>query len=93
MKRIANGEFEKIRLKFSDAQIVPELLQLISSVSATQFTVEKSDFEWFAMIDRNCFCSTTSNFAQSFTQKKTLLESLTGELNASNKVVRNKSVL
>ena len=36
----------------------------ISSLSPTQFTAEKSDFEWFATTDRSCFCSTTSIFAR-----------------------------
>ena len=48
--------------------------QRISLLSATQFTVEKSDFERSATTDRNCsFCSTTSNFAQNFAPEKVLL--------------------
>ena len=45
----------------------------IFSLSSTQFTVEKSDFEWFATIDRNCFCSANSTLARNFTKKTALL--------------------
>ena len=33
------------------------------------FMIEKSDFEWFSLIERNCFGSRTSKYAQNFTQK------------------------
>ena len=52
----------------------------LSSLSATQFTVEilKSySVEWFAMMDRNNFIQCTK-----FHTGKTVLETLTGELNA-----------
>ena len=39
----------------------------MSSVSAVQFTAEKSKFKCLATTDRKCFCSTTSNLAQNFT--------------------------
>ena len=35
-----------------------------SSVSAVQFTAEKSEFKFLSTTDRKCFCSTTSNLAQ-----------------------------
>ena len=51
--------------------IAVECTYRISSLFATQFTVEKSNsVEFFAMIDKNCFCSTTSNFARNFTPGK-----------------------
>ena len=64
-------------------RIAVEYTYRISSLSATQFTVEKSNaVECFAMIDKNCFCSTTSNFAQNFTPGKQFWEILARELNA-----------
>ena len=44
-----------------------------SSVSAVQFTAEKSEFK--------CFCSTTSNLAQNFTPDILILENSADELN------------
>ena len=52
-----------------------------SSLSATQFTVEKSDL---ISSDSHCFCGTTSSFAQHFTPEKAILENLTGELDVTN---------
>ena len=52
----------------------------------TQFTVEKSDFEWFATTARNCFC-TWYKALQTLHENsfpKTILENLTGELNVTN---------
>jgi len=68
-------------------RISVEYTSWISSLSATQFTVEKSDFRWFATTDRNCFGSTTSNFAQNFTPKNTF-----GEVNWWNKCSYHKDV-
>ena len=42
----------------------------ISSLSATQFTVEKSVFERLATTDSNCFCRAPSNFKRDFTAEK-----------------------
>ena len=55
----------------------------ISLLIATQFTVEKSDFEWFAATNRNCFCTAASNCTK-FNSGKTILENLCGELYATN---------
>ena len=55
----------------------------ISSLSATQFTVGKSNsVERFAMIDKNCFCSTNFKLCTKFHNGKTVLETLARELNA-----------
>ena len=52
-------------------RIAVEYTYRISSLFATQFTVEKSNsVECFAMIFKNCFCGTTSNFARNFTPGK-----------------------
>ena len=52
-------------------RIAVEYSYRVSSLSATQFTVEKSNsVERFTMIDKNCFCSTTSNFARNLTAGK-----------------------
>ena len=52
-------------------RIAVEYTYRISSLFANQFTVEKSNsVECFAMIDKNCFYSTTSNFARNFTPGK-----------------------
>ena len=53
-----------------------EYTACISLLSAIQFTVEKSDFEWFAATDRNGFLGATSNFARFSTPINTF-----GELN------------
>jgi len=47
-----------------------EYISRIFSLSAAQFTVKKSDFEWFVMTDRDCFRSATSNFARNLTPEK-----------------------
>ena len=52
-----------------------------SSVSAVQFTAEKSEFKCLATTDRKCFCSTTSNLAQNFTPGILILENSADELN------------
>ena len=53
-----------------------------SSVSAVQFTAEKSEFKCLEMTDRKCFCSTTSNLAQNVTPDiLIILENSAGELN------------
>ena len=52
-----------------------------SSVSAVQFTAEKSEFKCLATTDRKCFCSTTSNFAQNFTPDILILKNSADELN------------
>ena len=53
-----------------------------SSVSAVQFTAEKSEFKCLETTDRKCFCSTTSNLAQNFTPDiLIILENSAGELN------------
>ena len=52
-------------------RIAVEYTYRISSLFATQFMVEKSDSaECFAKIDKNCFCSTASNFARNLTPRK-----------------------
>ena len=52
-------------------RIAVEYTYRISSLFATQFTVEKSNsVECFAMILKNSFCRTTSNFARNFTPVK-----------------------
>ena len=52
-------------------RIAVEYTYRISSLFASQFTVEKSNsVECFAMIFKNCFCRTTSNFARNFTPGK-----------------------
>ena len=52
-------------------RIAAEYTYRISSLSATQFTVEKSNsVEGFAMIDKKLFSGTTSNFARNFTPGK-----------------------
>jgi len=53
-----------------------EYTEWISSLSAIQYTVEKSDFKLFAATDRNSFCGTTSNFVQNSIWNNTF-----GELN------------
>ena len=50
-----------------------ECVQWIPVLSAIQFTVQKSDFKWFATNDRDRFCSTTSNIARNFTPRKAIL--------------------
>ena len=52
-------------------RIAVEYTYRISSLFATQFTVEKSNsVECFAMIDENCFCSSTSNLIRNVTPGK-----------------------
>ena len=51
------------------------------SVSAVQFTAEKSEFKCLVTTDRKCFCSTTSNLAQNFTPDILILENSADELN------------
>ena len=54
----------------------------ISSLSATQFTVEKSNsVQGFAMIDKNCFLVQLQTL-HDISHRKTVLETLTRELNA-----------
>ena len=52
-----------------------------SSVSAVQFTAEKSEFKCLATTDRKCFCNTTLNLAQNFTPDILILENSADELN------------
>ena len=52
-----------------------------SSVSAVQFSAEKSKFKCLATTDRKCFCSTTSNLALNFTPDILILENSADELN------------
>ena len=52
-----------------------------SSVSAVQFTAEKSEFKCLATTDRKCFCSTTSNLAQILHRTVLILENSADELN------------
>ena len=53
-----------------------------SSVSAVQFTAEKSEFNCLATTDRKCFCSTTSKLAHiNFTPDILILENSADELN------------
>ena len=52
-----------------------------SSVSAVQFTAEKSEFKSLATTDRKCFGSTTSNLAQRTYTEQIILENSTDELN------------
>ena len=66
--------FERIPVKYT---------QRIFSLSAAQFTVEKSNsVECFTMIDKNCFCEYNFNLCTRSHIGKTVLETLTGELNA-----------
>ena len=53
----------------------------MSSVSAVQFTAEKSEFKCLATKDRKCFCSTSSNLAQNCTPDILILENSADELN------------
>ena len=55
----------------------------IFSLSATQFTLKKSDCKWFAMTDRDCFCSANYKHCTQFHTGKTILENLTGEPDAT----------
>ena len=63
-------EFGSVTLAVFE-RIALEYTYRISSLCATQFTVEKSNsVECFAMIFKNCFCRTTPNFAPNFTPGK-----------------------
>ena len=67
-----------------------EYTSRISSLSATQFTVKRSDFGWFATTDRDFACSATSVKLREISQSE---KHLTGELDATNKTaIQNKSV-
>ena len=74
------------------ASIYSERLHFIwYTLHGTQFTIEKSDFKWFATTDKMVFVVQiiNSNSEQNFTPEKKIW---TGELDATNKVVRHDTV-